>query len=138
MTTNRPQASRVSISRELIVAGLVLGVSVALALLSPDHLSPELARRLLGVLIGAVVVVYANAAPKALSPLIQMRCDPVAEQAMRRFTGWSLTLGGSAYVLTWLIAPLESANVLAASLLGAALLLVVVRLTWAMARRSRA
>lgn len=138
MTTNRSEASRVSISRGLIVAGLLLGVSLALKLLSPDHLSPELARRLLGVLIGAVVVVYANAVPKALTPLIQMRCDPAAEQATRRFSSWSLALGGAAYVVAWLIAPFESANVLAASLLGAALLLGGVRLTWAMAGGSRA
>lgn len=138
MTTNRSQALRVSIPHGLILAGLLLAVSVALKLLSPDHLSPELARRLLGVLMGTVVVVYANAVPKALSPLIRMRCDPVAEQAMRRFAGWSLALGGAAYAVAWVIAPLKDANVLAATLLGAALLLVVARLAWGMARGSRA
>jgi hypothetical protein len=67
-----------------------------------------------------------------------MRGDPVAEQAMRRFTGWSLVLGGTAYAVAWVIAPLENANVLSASLLGAALLLVVARFAWGMTRGSRA
>jgi len=91
MTTNSSRSSHASIVRGLIIAALLLAVSLLLAALSPDHLSPELARRLLGVLMGAVVVVYANAVPKALTPLILTRCDPGAEQAMRRFTGWSLT-----------------------------------------------
>jgi rhodanese-related sulfurtransferase len=132
MTTDRSRASRLSIGRGLIAAGLLLLGSVLLKLLTPDPISPELAHRLLGVLMGAVVVAYANAAPKALSPLMQMRCDPKAEQAFRRFTGWSLTLGGLAYVAAWLIAPIEHANALSASLLASSLLLVVVRCTGGM------
>lgn len=137
MTTNGSQASRGTISRGLILAGLLLAASVALKLLSPDYLSPELARRLLGVLMGTVVVVYANAVPKALSPLIQMRCDPAAEQAIRRFVGWGLALGGAAYAVAWVIAPIEDASVLSASFLGTALLLILARLAWGRARGRR-
>jgi len=137
MTTNPCQTSRVSISRGLMVAGVLLGVSFALKRLSPDHISPELSHRLLGVLMGAVVVVYANAVPKTLSPLIQMRCNPVAEQAMRRFTGWSLVVGGAAYAVASLIAPLDKADLLAVTLLGAATLLAVARVVWGIARGSR-
>ncbi len=137
MTTDRSQRSRAAISRALITAGVLLGVSLALALLSPAHLSEGSARRMLGVLLGAVVVIYANAVPKALSPLLQLRCDPAAEQAMRRFTGWSLVLGGAAYAVAWVIAPLANANALSASLLGASLLLVVARLAWGTARGAR-
>jgi hypothetical protein len=137
VTTNRSQASRADIARGLIVAAVLLGVSMALKLLSPEHLSAEFVDRMMGVLLGAMVVVFANAVPKALSPLLQQRCDPAAEQAMRRFTGWSLVLGGAAYAVAWVIAPLEHANVLSAGLLGAALLLVVVRLAWGMANGPR-
>ena len=31
----------------------------------------------------------ARTLPKSLTPLVQMRCDPAAEQALRRFAGWS-------------------------------------------------
>ena len=126
MTDQFPK-SRHGILRGLINASLIILIALALKLLSPDHISPDLARRLLGVLLGAVVMIYANAAPKALSPLIRLRCDPVSEQAVRRFTGWSLTLGGAAYATAWMIAPIESANTIAGCLLGASLLLVAAR-----------
>jgi hypothetical protein len=130
--------TRESLVRALIIAGLFLGSSLALRLLSPDHLSADLARRWLGVLTGLVLVVYANALPKELSPLARMRCDPAAEQAMRRFAGWALTLGGGAYAMAWLVAPLDRANPIAVGLLGTSLVLVVGRLTWSIARKSRA
>lgn len=117
-----------ALTRGLIFAGLFLGAAAAIRLLSPEHLSHDLGQRLLGVAMGLVVAFYANAVPKALSPLILMRCDPAAEQAMRRFTGWTLTLVGAAYAVTWLIAPVPIAKVLSTSLLGAAVLLVVARI----------
>ena len=83
-----------------------------------------------GVLLGAVVTIYANEAPKALTPLLRMRCDPVAEQAMRRFTGWSLALGGIGYAGAWLFAPIGSASTIAICLLGASMVLVVARFVW--------
>jgi hypothetical protein len=131
------ESARDSIARGLIVAGLLLGSAISLRLLSPDYLSRDLAHRVMGVMMGVAIVVYANAVPKALSPLARMRCDPRAEQALRRFTGWTLTLGGSAYLAAWLIAPLDRAALVAVSLLGASVLVVIVRLTWSIARRSR-
>ena len=135
MTTTQSPTARASIVRALIVAGLFLAVMAALKLLTPDHLSRELANRLLGVMLGVVVVFYANAVPKALTPLARLRCDPVTEQALRRFTGWSIALGGAAYALAWMMAPIESADIIATGLLGAAMLLVIARLGWAKARR---
>ena len=45
-----------------------------------------------------VVVVCANAIPKSLTSLARLRGSPAAEQAARRFAGWSLVLGGLGYV----------------------------------------
>lgn len=117
-----------ALTRTLIFAGVFLGAAATIRLLSPEHLSRDLGQRLLGVMMGLVVAFYANAVPKALSPLWRMHCDPAAEQAMRRFVGWTLTLGGAAYAVTWLIAPVPLAKVISTSLLGAALLLVVARI----------
>ncbi len=125
--TNQLPAPRDAILRGFTIAAAIIVIAIVLKLLSPNYISPNLATRLLGVLLGAVVVIYANAVPKALSPLIRMRCDPVAEQAMRRFTGWSLALGGLGYVIAWLVAPIESASTIAMCLLGASMLLVVGR-----------
>ncbi len=123
--------------RALVIAALLLGVSAMLAVLSPEYLSSELSRRLLGVLLGFVVIIYANTVPKALAPLIQMRCDPASEQAMRRFTGWTLALGGAGYAVTWIIAPLQHANALSGGLLCTALMVVIARLILGMVREPR-
>jgi hypothetical protein len=131
MSTQHAQPSVFTLPRALLIAGGVLAISAALRLLSPEYISAELARRLLGILLGGLVVVYANAVPKALLPLLQLRCDPAAEQALRRRTGLTLLLGGVAYALAWLLAPLATAALVSATLLGAAVLLVLVRLGWA-------
>ena len=119
-------AARAALLRGLAVAALLLLAALALRLLAPVHLAPEAAQRLVGALLGAVVVASSNAIPKALAPRLRFR-DPAAEQALRRFAGWSLTLGGLGYVLAWLLAPLEHANAAAGLVLAASLLAVVVR-----------
>ncbi len=124
-----------NIGRSLVVAGLLLTASAALVLLSPEHLSETLARRLLGALLGAVVVSYANAVPKMLTPLARLRCDPSTEQAVRRFTGWTLVLGGLGYVAAWLFAPLDHASTIAIAALGSAVLLVAIRYSLVIGRR---
>jgi hypothetical protein len=60
---------------------------------------------------------YANEVPKALPRLDRIR-NPVAEQARRRFAGWAITLGGIAYLITWLIAPVEYAPPISMALLA--------------------
>jgi hypothetical protein len=134
MNTESIQADCSQIKRALMIAGVLIGVSAMLSLLSPEHLSSDLASRALGVLLGGVTVWYANAAPKALRPLVEMRCDPVAEQSMRRFAGWSIAVGGILYALAWAAAPIGIARLLSIALLGTALLLVVVRFGWGMSR----
>lgn len=123
------------ITRALLAATLILGASAAIALASPAYVSNDLARRLWGVLLGVVVVVYANAAPKTLTPLARMRCEPAAEQALRRFCGRALVVGGLGYAAAWLFAPLESAWTLAVACLAGALLLVVLRWAWTIGTR---
>ena len=86
---------------------------------APAYLDPEWARRLAGVLLGAIVVVYANAIPKALAA--RMRCaSPAADQAARRFAGWALVLGGLGYMLAWLAAPIGMAGMIGGLALGTA------------------
>lgn len=131
---HRTHAGRPAVTRGLIVAGLILAAAAALRLLSPEYVNPDLARRLLGVLLGAVVLMYANAVPKELTPLMQLRCNPAAEQRLRRFTGWTLALGGLGYAVAWSVLPLAYAATVAASLLGLAFLLVAARVALAMLR----
>jgi hypothetical protein len=114
------QSSRFSqLCRAALGALLILGAASMLAWATPGLLDPDWARRLAGALLGAVVVVYANAIPKALST--RMRCaSPAADQAARRFAGWALVLGGLGYMLAWLLAPLNFAGMVGGLALGLA------------------
>jgi hypothetical protein len=115
------------LGRSIVVAALIIGITAALAWLAPAHVSPELAKRALGALLGAVVAGYANAIPKVFPARALQRCPPAADQAARRFAGWAMMLGGLGYMLTWLVAPLDVASLIGGGVLGAALLLAVLR-----------
>jgi hypothetical protein len=115
------------LGRAVLGAVFIIGAAGLLNWLSPSHLSAEWAQRLTGALLGAVVVVYANAIPKALASLASLRCPPAQEQAARRFAGWSLVLGGLAYMLAALLAPLEHASLIGAALLAIALVAATLR-----------
>ena len=115
------------IPRAIIVAGLLLGTTVAMPLLSPEYINPDLARRVVGIMMGCIVMLYANALPKQLKPLAMLRCSPEKEQALRRFTGISLVVGGAGYALAWMLAPIDVAHVAAAGTLGTSLMAVAVR-----------
>lgn len=59
-----------------------------------------------------------------------------ANQAARRFAGWSMVLGAIGYMLAWLFAPLDSAALFGGGVLAAALLIAIVRCLRAGGRRA--
>ncbi len=125
MTAKRSKTT--SLRSGLLAAALLLVGSALLVWLSPEYISKDTARRLLGMMMGGMVVFYANTASKLLRPLTEIRCDAEKEQAMRRFTARSIVLGGLAYAAAYLIAPLGLADFLAIALLGSSVLVVVIR-----------
>lgn len=114
------------IFRSLLGAALVLAVSALLAWLTPAYLDVEMRQRLAGVLMGAIVVAYANAIPKAA--FARTRCVPALPQAARRFTGWALVLGGLGYIAAWLLAPIGVSGMVAGLTLGTAVTVAALRL----------
>ena|ERR1035437_1148579 len=126
-----------SLGGGICVAAVLLLGSVALRLLSPGYLSPDSAHRLFLAMLGCMVVAYANVIPKVLTPLTRLRSNPAQDQAMRRFVGWSLVLGGIGYALAALFAPIDMATVLACALLGTSLLLAVLGCVWFVAGPTR-
>jgi hypothetical protein len=115
----KPSSRFSQLCRAVLGALFILGAAGLIAWASPAWLDPEWARRLAGAMLGGVVVVYANAIPKALSK--RMRCaSPAADQAARRFAGWALVLGGLGYMLAWLAAPLHLAGMVGGLTLGLA------------------
>jgi hypothetical protein len=115
------------LGRALLGAALIVASSAALKWATPDYLSPEWSQRLLGALLGFIVVVYANVFPQSLTSLARLRCSPQAEQAARRFAGRSLVLGGLGYVLAMLLAPLQSMHLVGGAVLALALAAALLR-----------
>jgi len=116
------------IVRGLFGAGFLLTASAVLAWLTPDYLSHDMNRRLMGVLIGVLFVMYANDIPKAVTA--RTRCAPATAQAARRFIGWALVLGGLGYIAAWLLAPIESSGMIGGLSLGTAITVSALRLRW--------
>lgn len=126
MTINTHE-SRAQLRNGLIVAGAFVAFSLAITFLVHDQ---EVRLRLFGISMGVLVAYYGNAASKTLTPLARLRCDPAREQSLRRFTAWSLTLAGLAYIITYLVLPPDQAAMIATALLGAAVLVIAGRTVW--------
>lgn len=127
---DRHQARTAQIRGALIVGGLLIGAAYLLKRLSPSVLSPEVAERTLGALMGGVLVAYANAIPKTPQRDIAVACRTDEQHASRRFAGWMLVLGGAGYVLIWIFAPIRVAGVASTATLATALAVVLARLFW--------
>jgi hypothetical protein len=113
------------------LAGLLLGAALAISSLSPDRIHPDLGQRLFGVLMGVIVILYSNEAPKAIP---RGRCGSGNHLSLRRFAGWTLVLGGLGYALASAFAPIDAAHWVAGACLGTAVLLVLARFLWAVSR----
>ncbi len=122
------------IRRSLLIAAIYLLTAVVLNELRQHHLvSAETVVRLMGMLMGSVVLVSANAIPKKLVPLARLSCDPGREQTLRRLGGRVLVLGGLGYTLSYALAPIAIASTLAICLLAPAVLVVagiIARCAW--------
>ncbi len=128
------------ILRSLLIAALYLLTALMLNELRRHQVvSAETVERLMGLLMGTVVIVSANAIPKRLLPLARLSCAPAREQALRRFAAWVMVLGGLGYTLAFALAPIAIASMLAVSLLAPAVVVVAgitARCAW-MRRRAR-
>jgi hypothetical protein len=120
--------------RSLSIAALYLLTAVVLSELRRHQVvSGETVQRLMGVLMGTVAIISANAIPKRLVPLARLSCAPAREQALRRFCGWVMVLGGLGYTLAFALAPIAIASTLAICLLAPAVVVVaaiVARCAW--------
>ena len=113
------------IRRALLIAAGYLLLAVMLNELRRRHfVGAETVERLMGMLMGTVTIVSANAIPKRLVPLSRLSCDPAREQALRRFGGRVLFLGGLGYTLAFALAPIAIASTLAICLLAPAVVAV--------------
>lgn len=113
------------IRRSLLIAAIYLLTAVVLNELLQHHIvSAEAAVRMMGVLIGSVAIVSANAIPKRLVPLTRLSCNPSREQTLRRLGGWALVMGGLGYTLAYALAPIAIASTAAICLMVPAVVVV--------------
>lgn len=130
-----------SIRSSLLIAALYLLAAIALNEARQRHVvSAETVERLMGMLMGSVLLLSANAIPKRLVPLARLSCDPAREQALRRFAARALVLGGLGYTLSYALVPIAIASTLAICLLAPAVLVVAgigVHCAWAHRRARR-
>jgi hypothetical protein len=125
--------------RAFLIAAIYLATSVVLnELRQHEFVSAGTVVRLMGMLMGLVVLVCANAIPKTLVPLARLSCDPAREQTLRRVVGWAGVLGGLAYTLAYALAPIAIAARLANSLLTPAVVVVAGIMAWCAWKRVNA
>ena len=84
-------------------------------------------RRIRGVVFGASLMIWGNYLPKLLSPWASAD-QPFDWQRVHRFVGWTVSIGGFAVILGWLLLPLGEARV-------AAQIIVILALGLALGRK---
>lgn len=119
--------------RALVFAAGCALLLLLVSALGTHYLDAATAVRMNGMLMGALLVGWANTVPKKLVPLDRLSCNPAREQTLRRFAGWAMVLGGMGYLLAFAFAPIAIAGTLAICLLAPAVVAVtgiVARCAW--------
>lgn len=95
---------RRAVHTSILLAGLLLLTSTLEKLANHAGLATgaDMDQRLLGVILGAVVVALSNAIPK--------KATSAQAFATRRVIGWALVLGGLGFALAWLTLPIAIAG----------------------------
>jgi len=117
----------------LFAAALAMSLARAYGVL--DHGDT---RRIMGLILGSILVAVGNSLPKQLTPIARMSCDPARKQALQRFAGWTFVVTGIAYAAAWLVAPRDSAGIVAAAIGLAGTLIVLVAVVRVAAARGGA
>jgi hypothetical protein len=118
MTTNR-------ITFNLALGGLLLAVAAGLAYARKlGVVGAEAPARGTMVLIGMLLVLYANVIPKSVSQ------HSAKGQSVQRVAGWTFVLAGLGYASIWAFAPIGTAAVTSMSAVGIGFLCVFGYCAW--------
>ncbi|MEM9168992.1 MAG: hypothetical protein AAGC56_05015 [Pseudomonadota bacterium] len=113
----------------LIVAALIIAIALGMAYADGRGWVADGQERASGVVIGLILAVMGNFMPK------KNLNDCASSFRVVRFAGAVFLVAGVAHAAIWLFAPLEAANAMAMSVVGAALAIVLAR---CVAQRARA
>lgn len=117
-------ASRRKVTLAIMLAGSLLGLALIVPLGWAPAAAGQFAERGVGVMMGVIVVAFANVIPKQVGSARGL--------ALRRIAGWALVLGGLGYALAWLLMPLAYANLAALLVLLLGLTYATVRIIWSL------
>jgi len=110
----------------LVVTGATVAISTARAMGFIDVFDE---RRGLGIAIGAMAVVVGNFLPKTRGLRLSV-AGSAETAAAERFAGWTLVLVGSAFIASFLFAPLSLARLISATLGIGAMLTIAANWAW--------
>ena len=114
-----------SMRRSVLIVAIYLATAVVLHELRLRHVvTADTVTRLLGMLMGLMVLSSANAIPKSLLLLAQPPNAPARAQTLRRLATAALVLGSLGYTLAYALAPIAIASTLAICLLAPGIVVV--------------
>ena len=110
----------------LILTALAIAIAIARA---AGIVEVAVEQRVLGLVIGAMIVVTGNFLPK-MRPLNTAHGDPAKTTAAERLAGWVLSLAGLAYIALFVFAPLDQARHVSSIIGIGAIVLIALDWTW--------
>lgn len=119
----------------LVALALIAGAAALRIAAHAEMVDPTLSTRIVQIIIGLILVVVANGAPKQIGRARQSLAAEARVQSARRVAGWSLTLAGLAYAGLWALAPIDIARPLSICIVAIALLIAAVQ-GWRACRRT--
>lgn len=105
--------TRREIVGSIVLASLILLGAITLSVLqTAEVIDGDISKRMIGVILGAVLVFLGNAMPKKLAPIdaqgnCAANCDPVRNQRIQRFLGWTFVIAGLLYMGVWMLVDLD-------------------------------
>lgn len=113
-------------------AAILLTVSLSLAFAdSQGWVGTGLPDRIIGIMIGITVAVFANPVAKRLPGAPGPETNRPGHAAFQRFTGLVMVLAGIGYALVWVVAPVGLAPWMAVSVVMLGFVIILARRVFA-------
>ena len=126
-----------AIQNGLLLAGLMLAAAISIKISQYAHIfSSDTASRVLEVVIGLFLALYANFMPKSVPATRGPTNAGGRSQAVLRVGGWAFALAGLAFAAIWALAPLNLAQPFSTFVVVLAIVVTLGYAVWACTRHS--
>ncbi len=100
----------------LLVRGLIAAVLIFALAKEFGLIDGSIAKRVVGILFGAILIVTGNLLPKIVQPLKASLQGAANTKAVERFAGRTFVLTGVLYIAVWVFAPKEHAMLISSAI----------------------